>query len=74
MREGRAVGLLDADLLLRDAMFQADPATPVERIMEGPAALVGGRGAAARGGRRGCCASAGARSGWSTATGARSAC
>ncbi len=40
--QGRAAGLLDADLLLRDALFQADPATPVERIMEGPAALVGG--------------------------------
>ena len=40
--QGRAVGLLDADLLLRDALFQADPATPVERIMDGPAALVGG--------------------------------
>ncbi len=40
--QGRAIGLLDADLLLRDAMFQTDPATPVERIMEGPASLVGG--------------------------------
>ena len=39
--QGRAVGLLDADLLLRDAIFNADPATPVERIMLGAAALVG---------------------------------
>ena len=38
--DGRAVGLLDADLLLREAMFEADPATPVERLMHGPAALV----------------------------------
>ena len=38
--QGRAVGLVDADLLLRDALFQADPATPVERLMHGPAALV----------------------------------
>ena len=39
--QGRAIGLLDADLLLREAIFQTDPATPVERIMQGPAALVG---------------------------------
>jgi signal-transduction protein with cAMP-binding, CBS, and nucleotidyltransferase domain len=39
---GRAVGLLDADLLLREAIFQVDPATPVERIMDGAASLVGG--------------------------------
>ena len=40
--QGRVVGLLDADMLLRTAIFQADPATPVERLMEGPAALIGG--------------------------------
>jgi signal-transduction protein with cAMP-binding, CBS, and nucleotidyltransferase domain len=40
--QGRAIGLLDADGLLRDALFQADPATPVEQLMEGPAALIGG--------------------------------
>jgi len=39
--QGRAVGLLDADGLLRDALFQADPATPVEQVMDGPPALVG---------------------------------
>ena len=37
---GRVVGLLDAELLMRDGMFQADPAMPVERVMHGPAALV----------------------------------
>ena len=39
--QGRAAGLLDADGLLRDALFQADPAMPVEQLMEGPAALIG---------------------------------
>lgn len=39
--QGRAAGLLDADRLLREVLFQVDPATPVEQVMDGPAALIG---------------------------------
>lgn len=39
--DGRAIGLLDSDTLVRDALLLADPATPVERIMQGAAALIG---------------------------------
>ncbi|CAH2604481.1 conserved protein of unknown function [Rhodovastum atsumiense] len=39
--DGRAIGLLCSDTLVREAMFHVDPATPVERVMQGPAALIG---------------------------------